>query len=79
MVAILVLSTLNLAPFGVVGVLLVMHADPLAIFLSGLILFVLAGTLVVLFVVVFSQLDGSIGVRTTSRERGVTRHLGVAS
>jgi hypothetical protein len=52
-VAVLVLSTLILAPFGVVGVLLVMHADPLAIYLSGLILFGLAGTLVVLFLVVF--------------------------
>jgi len=52
-VAVLVLSALILAPFGVLGVLLFMQADPLAIFLSGLVLFALAGTLVVLFVVVF--------------------------
>jgi hypothetical protein len=52
-VAVLVLSAIILTPFGVLGVLLFMHADPLAIFLSGLVLFALAGTLVVLFVVVF--------------------------
>ena len=39
-------------------------------------LFGLAGTLVVLFVVVCSQLDGSTGAPKTSREQGPTRHLG---
>lgn len=51
--AICVLSALVLVPLGVVGVLFIARADPLAIFLVGTGLFALSGLLATTFLIVF--------------------------
>lgn len=47
------LAGLTLVPFGVVGALILLGADPLAIYLVGYGVFALAGFLALVFVVVF--------------------------
>jgi hypothetical protein len=52
-VAVIVLTSVILIPFAVLSVLVLLHAEPLAVFLIGLGLFAMSGILVVVFVVVF--------------------------
>lgn len=52
-VAVCVLAGLTLLPLGVVGVLVALGAEPLAIYLVGLGLVMLSGVLVVVFVAVY--------------------------
>jgi hypothetical protein len=52
-VVVVVLTSVLLVPFAVLTVLVLLHAEPLAVFLIGLGLFAMSGILVVVFVVVF--------------------------